>query len=102
MKLECSKSQFEALYNLFNQLMYQQQYDIRSSLAHDLLKPIHDKLTKRVNQKFGTKKGWNLTLTPLQAKSYYAFFEGRYLGESWPYEQLLIDKHIQLIEKAYG
>ena len=102
MILPCNKAQLEALAKLFDKLMYQQQYDIRSSLAHDLLKPIHIKLKTRLNIKLQNKKGWNLSLTPIQAKSYYAFFEGRHLGDGWPYEQLLIETHLNLIEKAYG
>lgn len=102
MILPCRKQQFEALKILFDHLMYQKQAGIKKSLAHELMQPIHQKLIKRVDCKLNGKRGWNLSLTPLQAKSYYAFFDGVHLGEGWTYEQFVIESHLQLIEKMYG
>jgi len=102
MILPCNREQFEALNNLFNYIMANTPTDIKKSLAHSLLKPIQKKLNTRVNAKVSGKRGWNLSLTEMQAKAYYTTFEGRYLGDKWVYEQLTIDRHLKLINKTYG
>jgi hypothetical protein len=103
--LKCNREQFEALNNLFNHLLNDKPADIKNSLVHDLLMPIKIKLNARIKKSEGikgsayNKVGWNLSLTELQAKIYYTFFESRYLGEKWGYEMNFINMHLKELNK---
>lgn len=102
MVLKCSKEQFEALHKLFAHIMQQKPNSIADSLAKELMKPIYTKLDNRVNSIMDGKRGWNLTVTPLQAKAYYLFFKEVDISKSWQYEHYIIQKHLQEINKVFA
>jgi len=100
MVLKCNQEQFKALHRLFAVVMAEQPTEMVDSLLKDLLQPIYHKLNTRVNSYMNGKRGWNLSLTPLQAKTYYVFFENMDLSQNWLYEHLIIREHLKVINKA--
>lgn len=102
MILKCTKGQFEALNRLFEVIMNERPIDIPSSLARDLMEPIHRKINNRLTVKLQGNKSWNLSLTPLQAKSYYTFFHEMNLSNDWMYEQIIIRRHLDEINRIYA
>jgi hypothetical protein len=101
MTLKLSREQHEALLKLFERIVSEPVVDIKDSLVIDLLKPILVKLKSKQALKCNNH-GWNLSVTPIQAKSYYAFFEGRFLGPHFIYEQIIIEKHLKAIDKIFA
>lgn len=102
MTLKCTREQFEALHNLFEKIVNEQHDDIKQSLAIDLMRPIHGKMNRRLKAKVKAHCGWNLSVTDVQAKIYYTFFDGLNLGPGFLYEQIIIDKHLKAINKIYA
>jgi hypothetical protein len=102
MVLNSTKKQLEAIHMLLEVIMKEKTADIPSSLVKDLMQPIFKKIDDRVKAEVNGKKGWNLTLTPLQAKSYYTFFEGMQLDPQWQWQSIIIGQHLIEIEKEYA
>lgn len=100
MVLKCNQEQFKALHRLFAVVMAEQPAGIVDSLLKDLLQPIYNKLNTRVNSYMNGKRGWNLSLTPLQAKTYYVFFVDMDLSPNWLYEHIIIQTHLKEINRV--
>jgi hypothetical protein len=102
MVLKMTSEQFKALHKVFATIMAAKPGDMTESLLKDLLTPIYTKLDRRVNSYMDGKRGWDLSLTPIQAKTYYVFFENFDLRPNWPYEHILIQRHLGEINKIFA
>jgi hypothetical protein len=99
MVLKCTEEQIKALHTLFAFILQEKPKTIEKSLAMDLIKPIYNKLDKKIYNYNGGKKKWNLSLNELQAKVYYTFFKDLDLTHDWQYEHYVISGHLQIIQQ---
>lgn len=102
MKLKCTKGQFEALQYLFKTIMTSKPEDIAASMVKDLMEPIFKKINRRLDGRGIDKRSWNICLTPTQAKAYYTFFNEMNFGRAWQYEGIIIQRHLDEIERVYA
>ncbi|MFC0514517.1 hypothetical protein ACFFGT_09905 [Mucilaginibacter angelicae] len=102
MTLKLTIRQAEALHNLFREIVNQDPApDITESLVKDLLKQVFRKLEAKLAARL-KGDGYSISLTDMEAKAYYLYFNQRYLGEGWRYEQTFINDQLHLLNKLYA
>lgn len=102
MVLKCTEEQIKALHRLFAFILQERPQTIEKSLAADLIKPIYNKLDKKVYSYNQGKKNWNLKLAELEAKVYYTFFKDLNISKDWPYEHNVISGHLLTIKQLFA
>ncbi|WPU98394.1 hypothetical protein SNE26_20420 [Mucilaginibacter sp. cycad4] len=102
MTLKLTIRQAEALYNVFRDIVNQDPApDVTESLLKDLLKQVFRKLESKLEARL-KGGGYSISLTDMEAKAYYLYFNQRYLGEGWRYEQTFINDQVRLLNKLYA
>ena len=102
MVLKCTQEQIKALHTLFAYILQEKPKTIEKSLAMDLIKPIYNKLDKKLYTYHEGKKKWNLSLNEMQAKIYYTFFKDLDLTKEWQFEHYIISGHLQQIRQLFA
>lgn len=101
MTIKLSQQQAEALSHLFNKVIIPEPVaNIAESLIKDLIIQVYKKLWNKLYAK--KKDGYSLSLTDVEAKAFYVYFQSRNLGPDWVYEQLMIEKHLAELDRAYA
>lgn len=102
MPLKLTIQQAEALYNVFISVVIPEPVtDVAESLVKDLMMQVFRKLRAKLEGKV-KGDGYSLSLTDVEAKAYYVYFNQRHLGESWRYEETFINTHINELNKLYA
>lgn len=102
MTIKLTYEQANALYVLFKAVVVNDEpQDIAESLVKDLMMQVLKKLTLKMD--FQKKKdGYSLSLTDVEAKAYYVYFNQRHLGDGWIYENNLIQQHVNDLDRIYA
>lgn len=75
-------------------------FDVAESLLQDIMKQVYLKLNKKLVSK--RADGYSITLTDIEGKAYYLYFQNRALPSEWHYETTMIDSHIAELDKQYA
>lgn len=101
MRLPLNYNQAVQLKHLFDQVINPElPGDVAESLVKDLMFQVYKKLRNRLETK--AKNGYSLTLTDVEGKAFYIYFQSRCLGPNWIYEQILVDKLLVGLDKKYA
>jgi len=101
MTIKLTQQQAEALSHLFDKVIIPEPAaNIAESLVKDIIIQVYKKLWNKLHGK--KKDGYSLSLTEVEAKAFYVYFQSRNLGADWPYEQLIIESKLAEIDKVYA
>lgn len=100
--LKCTQERFEALHKLFKSLVDGKPMEVNQVVNQELLMPIYNKMDKRIKVRLNGNKGWNLSINTQLAAGYYSVFKGTYLGANLQYEAIIIERHLQIIEREFS
>lgn len=102
MTFKLTQLQAEQLDHLFIKVINPEKPEnIAESLIKDHMTSIYRKLRAKREAKL-IRQGYSLTLNDMEAKAFYLYFQNRYLGEGWRYEQIMIDAHLRAIDQLYA
>ncbi|WP_121812761.1 hypothetical protein [Mucilaginibacter kameinonensis] len=102
MLLKLTIQQAEALYNLFvSEVLPTPATDVAESLVKDLITQVFKKLRSKLESKL-KGRGYSISLTDVEAKAYYVYFNSRNFGTQWLYEQTFISNQINELNKRYA
>jgi len=102
MLLKLTIQQAEALYNLFViEVLPTPAADIAESLVKDLITQVFKKLRAKLESKL-KGRGYSISLTDVEAKAYFVYFNSRHFGNQWLYEQTFINDQINHLNKLYA
>ena len=100
--LKCTQERYEALHKLMKDLVEGRAVEISQLVNQELLRPIFDKMDKRIKARLNGNKGWNLSVNATQAAVYWSIFNGAHLGDNYKYESIIIERHLKIIEDAFS
>ncbi|QTE35998.1 hypothetical protein J3L18_23075 [Mucilaginibacter gossypii] len=102
MTLKLTYDNAKALMHLFEKFINPEQpADIAESLVKDIMFQVFKKLRNKVESRF-KGDGYSLSLTDIEAKAYYVYFNNRNLGNDWIYEQNMITTHLLVLDQTYA
>jgi len=101
MTLKLTYQQACALEQVFTQIIIPEKpADVAESLVKDIMIQAYKKLRNKLESKI--KDGYSLSLSDVEGKAYYLYFQKRHLGSSWHYEQIMIENHLTELDKTYA
>ncbi|MBD1394289.1 hypothetical protein [Mucilaginibacter glaciei] len=101
MTIKLTYQQAVALKEVFDKVIIPEvPYDMAESPLKDIMTSVYKKLRARLEAK--KKDGYSISLTDIEGKAYYLYFQNRHLGTGWTYEENLITQQINLLDKTYA
>lgn len=107
MTIKLTNNQLEGIYILTRYMLdnYAPE-NIGESLLHEIVFKINEKIRAKLGRKqFDNKTGSNLTLTSIEAKAFYVWFnqnDGHIPEGTWSYELIVGTNVINQIDKVYA
>lgn len=102
MNLKLTIQNAEAMRHLFEtEVLQMKPADMAESLLRDLMIKIYRKLRDKLEARI-KGNGYSISLTDIEAKAFYVFFQNRSFGEGWEYEEVVIARQIAAIDKQYA
>jgi len=102
MRIILTQKQLTALHEYFAEhVVNDRPENIAEALVKSLVMRVFQKMNKKVYARL-QGMGYSLHLTDEEAMAYYVYFQNRFIGEGYQYQQLLIQTHINQIDQAYA
>jgi hypothetical protein len=102
MTLKLTHNQAFALMHLFDKVINPQlPEDVAERLVKELMYKVYKKLRSVLEAKI-KPRGYSLALTDLEAMAFYVYFQNRYLGPGWFYEQTVVDAQLAELDREYA